>query len=120
MTGDDAMDMWDFLRWRRTLGNTQEEAAGKLGVSRGTIQHWEKGVTRVPRAVDLACEELKRCWKQQPDFGPVTLVYADGAMPRQPDGSSRSTLLRSELYSGNEAAIFASAVARLAVEPSRQ
>src|SRR5258708_1983631 len=79
-TGDDAMDMWDFLKWRRTLGYTQEEAADKLGVHRGTIQHWERGITRVPQAVDLACEELTRRWKQQPEFGRVNLVYADGSV----------------------------------------
>jgi transcriptional regulator with XRE-family HTH domain len=105
MTGGDAMDMWGFLKWRRTLGYTQKEAADKLGVSRGSIQHWERGVTPVPRAVELACQELTRRWKQQPEFGPVNLVYAHGAVAQQHEDSAHSVLLQSEPYSSNEAAI---------------
>src|SRR6266852_880334 len=37
-----AMDMWDFLKWRKTLRYTQAEAAEMLGVNRGTIQNWER------------------------------------------------------------------------------
>lgn len=92
------MDRWRFLRWRRTLGYTQEEAGAKLGVTRGTIQHWERGMTRVPLAIELACGELTRRWKQRPEFGPVNLVYADS------DVSSRMRLLHCELHSNNDAA----------------
>ena len=44
------MDKWEFLRWRRTLGYTEEEAADTLGVARGTINNWERGGTRIPQA----------------------------------------------------------------------
>lgn len=93
------MDKWEFLRWRRTLGYTQEEAAEKLGVARGTIVNWERGSTRIPQATELACCELTRRSKQRPDFGPVNLVYGDGRV------SSRTPLLQCEAYSNNDAAI---------------
>lgn len=93
------MDKWDFLRWRRTLGDTQEEAAEKLGVGRSTIVNWEGGATRIPQAVELACCELTRRSKQRPDFGPVNLVYSDSRL------SSRTPLLQCEIYSNNDAAI---------------
>jgi DNA-binding XRE family transcriptional regulator len=93
------MDHWEFLKWRRTLGYTQDEAGEKLGVSRGTIQHWERDVTRIPQAMEMACQELTRRWKQRPDFGPVSLVYADGR------ASSPTSFLHCELHSNNDAAI---------------
>ncbi len=93
------MDKWEFLRWRRTLGYTQEEAGEKLGVARGTIVNWERGTTRIPQAIDLACCELTRRSKQRPDFGPVNLIYSDCRV------SSRTSLLQCELYSSNNAAI---------------
>ena len=67
--------MAEFLKWRKSLGYTQEEAGKKLGVSRATIQNWEKGVTRIPRAAELACLQVARRWKQRSEFGPVALVY---------------------------------------------
>ena len=93
------MDKRQFVRWRRTLDYTQEEAAEKLGVARGTIANWEGGVTRVPQAVELACLELTRRWKQRPDFGPVSLVYT---VEKE---SSRTSSLQCALFSNNEAAI---------------
>jgi DNA-binding XRE family transcriptional regulator len=58
------MDSWGLLKWRRTLGYTQAEAGEKLGVNRGTIQNWERGNTRIPKSIELACQELARQWKQ--------------------------------------------------------
>jgi DNA-binding XRE family transcriptional regulator len=78
------MDMAEFLKWRKSLGYTQEEAGKKLGVSRATIQNWEKGVTRIPRAAELACLQVARRWKQRPEFGPVALVYTDGPVWQEP------------------------------------
>lgn len=92
------MDKWEFLKWRRTLGYTQDEVGEKLGVSRGTIQHWERGVTRIPRAMEMASQELTRRWKQRPDFGPVSLVYAGGR-------ASHSSFLHCELHVNSDAAI---------------
>lgn len=99
------MDMWDFLKWRRTLRYTQVKAAGKLGVNRGTIQNWERGVTRISKAAELACQEITREWKQHPEFGPVTLVYADDPTWRQPDDPFHTASLQSERYPDNEGAL---------------
>ena len=93
------MDKLQLLRWRRTLSYTQDEAAEKLGVTRGTIVNWEGGITRIPLAVELACLELTRRWKQRPDFGPESLVYA------VEKASSRTLPLQCALFSNNEAAI---------------
>ena len=69
------MDAGAFKKWRKHLSYTQEEAARHLGVVRSTIQHWEHKVTALPGAIDFACDECVRQWKQRPDFGPVLLVY---------------------------------------------
>src|SRR6266498_2987458 len=105
MNGDEAMDMAEFLKWRKSLGYTQEEAGKKLGVSRATIQNWEKGVTRIPRAAELACLQVARRWKQRPEFGPVALVYTDGPMWQELRDSYCTVVLHCDLYSNNEAAL---------------
>ena len=99
------MDMWEFLKWRRTLRYTQAEAGEKLGVNRGTIQNWERGHTRIPKSTELACQELTRQWKQRPEFGPVTLVYADSPIWQQAHGPYNVPVLQCERCPNNEAAI---------------
>jgi DNA-binding XRE family transcriptional regulator len=99
------MDARNFLKWRKTLAYTQVEAATKLGFTRATIQNWERGITRVPRYVELACLELTRQWKQRPEFGTVVLVYAEEPIwPKLGDGA-RDVFVQCELYSNNEVAI---------------
>jgi DNA-binding XRE family transcriptional regulator len=105
---DNAMDLWGFKKWRRKLGYTQLEAGEKLGLSRGAVQYWESEIRPVPLAVELACQELVRLWKQRPEFGPVTLLYGDYA----DDPSSLETpasvgrmLIRSERHPNNENAL---------------
>ena len=71
------MDQWDFKKWRKKLGINQVAAGEMLGLSRGAVQYWESDIRPVPRAVELACQELLRRWKQRPEFGPVTLLYAN-------------------------------------------
>lgn len=99
------MDAPGFLSWRKALQYTQEEAAEKLGVSRATIQNWEKGITRVPTMVELACHVLTRRWKQHPEFGPVALVYADEPMWPESDDPMRAVFIQCELCASNEIAI---------------
>src|SRR5882757_3498695 len=74
------MDQWDFKKWRKRLGINQVEAGEVLGLSRAAVQYWESDIRPVPRAVELACSELLRRWKQRPEFGPVTLLYADSPL----------------------------------------
>src|SRR5712691_5281617 len=102
---DDVMDALEFLGWRKALRYTQQEAGKQLGVSRATIQNWEKRITRVPTMVELACQVLTRRWKQRPEFGPVALIYADEPMWPEPDYPTRTVFIQCELYASNEIAI---------------
>ena len=94
------MDLWGFKKWRRQLGYTQTVAGEKLGLSRGAVQIWESDSRPVPRAVELACQELLRLSKQQPDFGPVVLLCSDN-----PIGHNGSIVLQSERHLNNESAL---------------
>jgi len=99
------MDSVAFKSWRNHLRYTQSEAAKELGVTRSTIHNWEHEATALPGAIDLACEELTRSWKQRPTFGPVLLVYtADPIQPaaRDPD---HLPIFRCEPLVDNEGAI---------------
>jgi DNA-binding XRE family transcriptional regulator len=102
------MDLWGFKKWRRKLGYTQVEAGEKLGLSRGAVQYWESELRPVPLAVELACQELLRLWKQRPEFGPVTLLYgdyADDPFSLETSASVGSILVRSERHPNNENAL---------------
>ena len=99
------MDGPDFQKWRKSLRYTQEEAGKQLGVSRTTIQNWEKGVTRIPRAAELACIQLTRRWKRRPEFGPVALVYTDGPTWQELTHHYCISILECEVYPNNEAAL---------------
>jgi transcriptional regulator with XRE-family HTH domain len=94
-----------FRKWRKALRYTQPEAGKKLGVDRSTIQNWERGFTRVPRMVELACPQLTRKWKQSREFGPVNLVYADEPIWIMSDDPARAFFVRCERYLNNEFAI---------------
>ena len=74
------MNGLELKKWRKLLGYTQEQAANEFGVTRPTIQNWEYEITPVPVAVELASRQLVRRWKQRPEFGPITLVYATTAL----------------------------------------
>src|SRR6266849_5513691 len=105
---DNAMDLWRFKEWRRKLGYTQSVAGEKLGLSRGAVQYWESEIRPVPLAVELACQELQRLWKQRPEFGPVTLIYAnhaDDPVSQETSASVGSILARSERHPNNESAL---------------
>ncbi|MEW6451363.1 MAG: helix-turn-helix transcriptional regulator [Pseudomonadota bacterium] len=107
------MDMWDFKKWRRRLGYTQSVAGEKLGLSRGAVQYWECEIRPVPIAVELACQELLRLWKQRPEFGPVTLLYtdyADDPISLENSAAAGSITLRSERHPDNESALRSAAL----------
>jgi DNA-binding XRE family transcriptional regulator len=102
------MNLWDFKKWRRKLGYTQSAAGEKLGLSRGAVQYWESEIRPVPLAVELACQELQRLWKQRPEFGPVTLLFANDAddpISLETSASVGSILVRSERHPNNESAL---------------
>jgi len=99
------MDLWDFKKWRRKLRYTQVEAGEKLGLSRGAVQYWESEIRPVPLAVELACQELLRLWMQRPEYGPVTLLYADYPILLETSAPVGSILVRSERHLNNENAL---------------
>jgi DNA-binding XRE family transcriptional regulator len=106
------MDQWDFKKWRKKLGINQVVAGEMLGLSRGAVQYWESEIRPVPRAVELACQELLRRWKQRPEFGPVALLYAEGPISQADDSPPFSDLsFRCESHPDNESAL--SSVVRL-------
>ena len=94
-----------FRKWRKALRYTQPEAGKRLGVNRATIQNWERGFTRVPRMAELACPQLTRKWKQSPEFGPVSLIYAEEPMWSMSDDPTRPFFVQCERYPNNEFAI---------------
>jgi DNA-binding XRE family transcriptional regulator len=99
------MDGPALKNWRKQLGCTQDQAAKQLGVVRATIQNWEREFTSPPGAIDFACQDCVRRWKQRPDFGPVLLVYPDGPIWPPLGQPDCFPLLYCEPYSNNEAAI---------------
>jgi DNA-binding XRE family transcriptional regulator len=99
------MDQWDFKKWRKKLGINQVAAGEMLGVSRGAVQDWESEIRPVPLAVELACQELLRRWKQRPEFGPVTLLYAEGPMSQMDSLPSGDLVLRCEPHPDNQSAL---------------
>jgi DNA-binding XRE family transcriptional regulator len=117
---DDAMDLWGFKKWRQKLGYTQSVAGEKLGLSRGAVQYWESEARPVPLAVELACQELLRRWKQRPEFGPVTLLYAGYAgdpILLEASASVGSILVRSERHPNSDSAMKSAARLRETVTP---
>src|SRR5438874_7890270 len=99
------MDQWDFKKWQKKLGINQVVAGEMLGLSRAAVQHWESDIRPVPRSVELACQELLRRWKQRPEFGPVTLLYADGPIPQADTLSRGDLVLQREPHPNNESAL---------------
>ena len=102
-----------FKSWRESLGFSQQAAADALGLSKGSIELYERGSRRedgrpvvIPTTVQLACERVTRLWKQrQPGLGPVSLIYADGPLTQPIDGRSRPPTMQIEQYENNETAV---------------
>lgn len=99
------MDSWDFKKWRKNLRLTQAEAGKMLSLSRGAVQRWESEEISIPYAIELACNELTRRWKQRPEFGPVILVYTDTPLWQRPEEPPRVLLLQCESHATNDSAI---------------
>lgn len=55
-----AMEKEGFAAWRRWMGWSQDQAGKHLGLSKRTVQLYEKGRQPVPKTVELACEALTR------------------------------------------------------------
>lgn len=99
------MDQWDFKKWRKKLGINQVAAGEILGLSRGAVQYWESDLRPVPRAVELACQELMRRWQRRPEFRPVTLLHSDGPTLQVDSRPSGDLILRCEPHPDNESAL---------------
>lgn len=101
------MDAKEFKTWRERVGLTQQQIAEKLRVTRTTIQNWESGATPIPQAVDMSCKIWEERLRQEnPDLGPVTLVYSDGPMFVDPYGPRRRmAMMQQEPYPTNAAAL---------------
>jgi len=48
-----------ILRWRMRLRLSQVEAARLLGCSRPALRSWERGLTRTPAYIKLACAAIE-------------------------------------------------------------
>jgi transcriptional regulator with XRE-family HTH domain len=97
------MNAEELKRWRERTGLTQADIAGRLQVTRATIQNWESGTTLVPAYIEAACGRLEVQLKQNdPEFGPVMLTYANGPMygPHQ-----KLAMMQQEHYPSNLAAL---------------
>src|SRR5262245_57314974 len=99
------MDATELKNWRKRLGLNQVEAAKRLGVGRASIQNWERELWPIPRIIDLACRQIMCRWKQQPEFGPVLLIYIDDPIWQRSERPHQVSILHSAVYPNNEAAM---------------
>ena len=101
------MDGQEFRGWREGNRLTQQQIADKFGVSRNTIQNWENSVSSVPNAVVTSCQIWEERLKQEdPNRGPVTLIYSDGPMFINPYGPRRQpAMMEQEPYVSNAAVL---------------
>jgi DNA-binding XRE family transcriptional regulator len=96
----------EFKSWRQRVGLTQAAAAAKFGVTRVTIQNWESRDAPIPGPAAAACDIFEmRLNQENPDYGPVTLVYSNGPMFIDPYGPRSIPLLQQELYPTNLGAL---------------
>lgn len=55
------MNGFQLRDWRKSFGLSQDDLAGKLGVSRETIVRWEAGAKiSHPGMLELACKQLEQ------------------------------------------------------------
>jgi DNA-binding transcriptional regulator YiaG len=53
------VDAKALKRHRETLGYSQPQLAKALGVAEMTVSRWERGIHRIPEAIDVAVEHLE-------------------------------------------------------------
>ncbi len=99
------MDAREFREWRERLGLTQTQVAEFFKVSRNTVQNWETGAAPISRAVDMGAEFWEHEHRKRDDYGPVTLVYADGSLFVNPYGPRRLAMMQREPYKTNAEAL---------------
>jgi DNA-binding XRE family transcriptional regulator len=94
-----------FKAWREATKLTQQQVADKFDVSRATVQNWENSVTS--DAVDMSLQIWEtRLRQENPETGPVTVIYSDGPMFVNPYGPrSRVAMLHQEPFPKNVSAI---------------
>ena len=97
----------ELRAWREKAGLTQLQLAQRLKMTRTTVQNWEGSVTALPQAVEMSCEIWgARLRQENPDLGPVTLIYSDGPMFVDPYGPRRRlAMMHQEPYRSNTAAL---------------
>ncbi len=97
----------EFKGWRERVGQTQQQIADRLRVTRTTIQNWESAATAIPEAVAVSCEVLEgRLRQETPNYGPLTLIYSDGPMFVSAYGPrGRIAMMQQEPYLTNAAAL---------------
>jgi DNA-binding XRE family transcriptional regulator len=96
-----------FKEWRERMALTQQQIADRFRVTRTTIQNWESELTPMPQAVDMACETWEGRLKQEnPNLGPLTLIYSNRSMFINPYGPRREpAMMQQEAYQTNAAAL---------------
>lgn len=96
----------EFKLWRARHNLTQAEAASKFNVTRGTVQNWEATTGPLSRLIEQNCNIWSdRLTQIRPDFGPVTLIYADGSMFRSAYAPSRTPTMVQEPFATNALAV---------------
>lgn len=101
------MDAKGFRAWREQFGLTQEEVAEKFNVTRMTVQNWESGARPISPALEMGCGVwTERLQQEDPERGPVALVYSNGPMFINPYGPRRPlAMMQHENYQTNAAAL---------------
>jgi hypothetical protein len=101
------VDGSEFKDRRERLRLTVTQVADRLKISTATVRNWESEATPIPVAVEMLWEVWEpRFRKEDPLFGPLTLIYADGPMFIDPQGPRRPlAMMRQEPYLTNAAAI---------------
>jgi len=108
------MTRWTFGASRSGGGNWDTRNRPREKSSGSVAARFNIGKARsdLPVAVELACQELLRLWKQRPEFGPVTLLYVDDPISRETSASVGSLLMRSGRHPNIESALRRVAQAR--------